>query len=86
MKCLLYTIFTYLLSDCHYSNNTTISNIEIAISAVCTAVARATEKVEEERSPSSIDSLIFHGNQLYRLLLAYSEDDQLLEEVGRNAV
>ena len=57
---------------------------EIAISAVCTAVARATEKVEEERSPSSIDSLIFHGNQLYRLLLAYCEDDQLLEEVGRS--
>ena len=56
---------------------------QVAISAVCTAVFRATEKVEEW-SPSSLDALIFHVNQLYRLLIAYCDDDQKLEEVGRS--
>ena len=57
---------------------------QVAISTVCTAVFRATEKVEEEWSPSSLDALIFHVNQLYRLLIAYCDDDQKLEEVGRS--
>ena len=44
---------------------------------------RAVEKIEEEWSPSSLDALTFHVNQLYRLLVAYC-DDQQLEEVGRS--
>ena len=56
---------------------------QVAISTVCKAVFRATEKVEEW-SPSSLDALVFHVNQLYRLLIAYCDDDQKLEEVGRS--
>jgi hypothetical protein len=43
---------------------------QVAISTVVTAVVRAADKVEEEWSPSSLDALIFHVNQLYRLLFA----------------
>ena len=57
---------------------------QVAISTVCTAIVRAVEKVEEEWSPSTLDALIFHVNQLYRLLVAYCDDDQQLEEVGRS--
>ena len=56
----------------------------VAISSVCTAVVRAVEKVEEEWSPSSFDCLVFHVNQLYRLLVAYCDDDQQVEEIGRS--
>lgn len=56
---------------------------QVAISTVCTAIVRAVEKVEEW-SPSTLDALIFHVNQLYRLLVAYCDDDQQLEEVGRS--
>ena len=54
-----------------------------AISTVCTAVVRTVEKVEEEWSPTSFDALVFLVNQLYRLLLAYCDDDRQVEEVGR---
>lgn len=57
---------------------------QVTISTVCTAVVRAVEKVQEEWSPSSHDTLIFHVNQLYRLLVTYCDDDQQLEEVGRS--
>ena len=52
--------------------------------AVCRAVIRAIEKLEEEWSPSFMDVLIFHSNQLYRLLLAYCNDEEVLEKVGRS--
>ena len=52
---------------------------QVDFSAVCMAV-RAVEKIEEW-SPSSLDALTFH---LYRLLVAYCDDDQQLEEVGRS--
>ena len=56
---------------------------QVAISTVCTAVFKATEKVEEW-SPSSLDALIFYVNQLYRLLIASCDDHQKLEEIGRS--
>lgn len=56
----------------------------VAISTVCTAVVRAVEKVEEEWSPSFPYCLVFHVNQLHRLLVAYCDDDQQVEEVGRS--
>ena len=48
---------------------------------VCTAVSRAAEKVEEERSPCSVDVLVFHSHQL---LLLYCDDDHVLEDIGRS--
>ena len=54
-----------------------------ALSGVCRAVTIAIERFEEERSPSSIDILTFHVNELYRFLLVYC-DDELLEDVGRS--
>ena len=55
----------------------------LAISQSCVNVVNAVEKHEEERSPSSLDILIFHASDLYRLLLA-SEHHQSLEEIGRS--
>ena len=55
---------------------------QVAISTACTAIVTAVEKVEEW-SPSTLDALIFHVNQLYTLI-AYCDDDQQLEEVGRS--
>ena len=49
----------------------------------CGAVSRAVEKYEEEKSPSSLDSLLYHSNRLYRLLLASSGEEEL-EQVGRS--
>ena len=56
---------------------------QVAIPTVCTAIVRTVEKVEEW-SPSTLDALIFHVDQLYRLLVAYCDDDQQLKEVGRS--
>ena len=50
---------------------------------MCRAVTIAIEHFEEERSPSSIDILIFHVNVLYRFLLVNC-DDELLKDVGRS--
>ncbi len=55
----------------------------LTISRSCINVVDAVEKHEEERSPSSLDILIFHASGLYRLLLA-SEQPQSLEEIGRS--
>ena len=57
---------------------------QIAVSNVCRAVVRAVEKLDEEWSPATLDVMIFHSNQLYRLLLAYCGDTHVLEEVGRS--
>ena len=40
---------------------------QIAVSNVCRAVVRAVEKLDEEWSPATLDVMIFHSNQLYRL-------------------
>ena len=56
----------------------------VAVSTVCRAVVRASEKLDEVWSPSSLDAVIFHVNQLYRLLLVYCDDDHVLEDVGRS--
>ena len=57
---------------------------QIAVSNVCRAVVRAVEKLDEEWSPATLDVMIFHSNQLYRLLLVYCGDTHVLEEVGRS--
>ena len=48
------------------------------------AVVRASEKLDEVWSPSSLDAVTFHVNQLYRLLLVYCDDDHILEDVGKS--
>ncbi len=53
----------------------------LAISRSCINV-NAVEKHEKERSPSTLDILIFYASDLYRLLMA-SEQHQSLEEIGR---
>ena len=56
-----------------------------AVSTVCRVVLRAVEKLEEEGwFPLSLDVLLFHSHQLYRLLLAYCNDDEVLENLGRS--
>ena len=62
------------------------SEFRSVLTSSCRSVARAVEKYEEEKSPSSMDSLLFQANQLYRLLLASCGDGQLpiLEQVGQS--
>ena len=40
------------------------------------------ENYEEEKSPLSLDSLLFRANELYRLLLNSHPNDEVLERVG----
>ena len=60
------------------------SEFMVVVARSCRAVERAVEKYDEEKSPTSLDSLLFCTNELYRLLMATSgEQNQDLEEVGR---
>ena len=46
------------------------AEFRVAVTNSCIAVVEAVKKYDKERSPSSLDTLIFHSNDLYRLLLA----------------
>ena len=60
------------------------SEFMVVVARSCRAVERAVENYDEEKSPTSLDSLLFCTNELYRLLMATSgEQNQDLEEVGR---
>ena len=58
------------------------SEFQLALSSSCRSVKRSLENYEEEKSPLSLDSLLFHANELYRLLLISHPNDEVLERVG----
>ncbi len=57
---------------------------EVAVQSSCAAVTRAVQKNDEEKSPSSLDGLLYHAHQLHRLLLARAGGENELEQVGRS--
>ena len=54
------------------------------LSVMCVLLFQEQQKVEEEWSPRSVDMLVFLSRQLHRFLLLYCDNDQVLDDVGRN--